>query len=152
MGKNIKKTVGTLVLLILVAESVAACDGMVSSSPADVKQEKEVEKHKKEENKMNVNEGKKSEVEEVQKTCILAAKAYIDSQMSEEKESITDFSEPSVGLFDEELGNYSECKKNYEPKGNIYKVIFETKDDAVLGPIVCFVDEEGVVFGLGWRD
>lgn len=51
-----------------------------------VKQEKEVENEKKTENKKNANEGKKSEVEEVQKTCILAAKEYIDSQMSEENE------------------------------------------------------------------
>lgn len=45
-----------------------------------------MENEKKTENKKNANEGKKSEVEEVQKTCILAAKEYIDSQMSEENE------------------------------------------------------------------
>ena len=70
----------------------------------------------------------------------------------EEKDNITNFSTPSVVLLDKEPEGYYECIKNYKTKGKIFKVIFNTKDDAVLGPIVCLVDEEGVVFGLGWRE
>ena len=70
----------------------------------------------------------------------------------EEKDNITNFSTPSVVLLDKEPEGYYECIKNYKTKGKIFKVIFNTKDDAVLGPIVCFVDEKDVVFGLGWRE
>lgn len=96
-------------------------------------------------------ENEKTEKEE-EKACILAAKEYIDSQMPEEKDNITNYSNPSVELLDEEPETYYECKKNYEPNGKIYRVIFETKDDALLGPIACLVDEEGVAFGMLYRE
>ena len=145
MRKNLKKGIGTLLFCILIAEGVTACGGPASSSTTTAKVDETGTREVEEEVKVD-------ETEEVQRGCILAAKEYIDSQMPEEKDNITNFSTPSVVLLDKEPEGYYECIKNYKPKGKIYKVTFNTKDDAVLGPIVCFVDEEDVVFGLGWRE
>ena len=151
MRKSLKKGIGTLLFCILTAESVAACGGPASSSTTPTKVDETGTREAEEEVKVDGTETMETE-EEVQKGCILAAKEYIDSQMPEERDNITNFSKPSVVLLDKELEGYYECIKNYDPKGKIYKVTFNTKDDAVLGPIVCLVDEEGVVFGLGWRE
>lgn len=151
MRKSLKKGIGTLLFCILIAEGVTACGGPASSSTTTAKVDETGTREVEEEVKVNEKETTVTE-EEVQKGCTLAAKEYIDSQMPEEKDNINNFSTPSVVLLDKEPEGYYECIKNYKTKGKIFKVIFNTKDDAVLGPIVCFVDEKDVVFGLGWRE
>lgn len=169
MKKRAKKLVSTLLFCILAAESVAACGEPASSGTIPEKQEKKVLLKELSDAKKDMilfmgsvrnlpsvdgqaeNENTEKQEEE-QKACILAAKEYIDSQMSEEKDNITNYSKPSVELLDKEPEIYYECKKNYKPKGKIYRVTFDTKDDALLGPIACLVDEEGIVFGMLYRE
>lgn len=42
--------------------------------------------------------------------------------------------------------------EEYDVNGKLYEVTFNTSDDAVLGPIILFVDSHGVVFGSPGRD
>ncbi|NLT15794.1 MAG: hypothetical protein GXY05_15825, partial [Clostridiales bacterium] len=42
--------------------------------------------------------------------------------------------------------------EDYDADGKLYEVIFNTSDDAVLGPIILFVDRHGTVFASPGRD
>lgn len=42
--------------------------------------------------------------------------------------------------------------EDYDADGKLYEVTFNTSDDAMLGPVICFVDSCGTVFGSPGRD
>ncbi len=71
------------------------------------------------------------------------------------KATITNYDNPKTEeiVFDTEMSIYCfEEKSNFDGK-NIYKITFNTTQDGLLGPIVCYVDKlTGVLIGADFRE
>ncbi|MGN0361910.1 MAG: hypothetical protein ACI4ET_03635 [Bilifractor sp.] len=78
-------------------------------------------------------------------------KEYITARSDNEPQTITNWNAPEVTTVEELPEDYWKIS-DVEGTGPYYKITFTTTDDAILGPIVYYVNQEGYVVGSDYRD
>ncbi|MGE4354477.1 MAG: M56 family metallopeptidase [Oscillospiraceae bacterium] len=82
---------------------------------------------------------------------IRAAQVFIRQET--DFDTIWNFTSPELNEIDaSRFAGMPLFTEDYDADGKLYEVIFNTSDDAVLGPIILFVDNNGTVFGSPGRD
>lgn len=82
---------------------------------------------------------------------IRAAQVFV--RQGADFDTIWNFDSPELNEIDaSRFAGMPLFTEDYDTYGKLYEVTFNTSDDAVLGPIILFVDSHGVVFGSFGRD
>ncbi len=82
---------------------------------------------------------------------IRAAQVFIRQEA--DFDTIWNFTSPELNEIDaSRFAGMPLFTKDYDADSKLYEVTFNTSDDAVLGPIILFVDDHGTVFGSPGRD
>lgn len=76
---------------------------------------------------------------------------YLEENLRDELQTITNFDNPDVTVLEKMPENYCEIL-DAGSSDKYYKVVFTTMQDDLLGPIEFFLNKEGSIVGLSFRE
>ena len=81
-----------------------------------------------------------------------AARGYLIANSAAMIETVTNWDSPEITQIPALPEHYVSVTDAYDPEGMFWQVVFTTTQDALLGPQIVYLDQDGVVVGLGIRE